>query len=250
MKNIVIIGDSYAAAGRKESNVFSEINLYFITNPYSDSCEYIAWTDLIADHYGYKTKSFAYGGKSWWFSYSKFEQWKHQNPEQWELTDLVIFAHTDYSRLNSSDTNVPNMPTDTVSFYKSSDIGTAIKMWHAYLYDREFQRWAQQQFFKSLSDFGKDKKIIHMCMMRHGDRDELGYDTINNGVVVLDSLFDISSGEFKNGCFPDNFMDKRFCHFSPQNHVVLANELINIVDNYNPGPVSFRPNMFHKAFIQ
>ena len=39
MKNIVIIGDSYAAAGRKESNVFSEINLYFITNPYSDSCE-------------------------------------------------------------------------------------------------------------------------------------------------------------------------------------------------------------------
>ena len=67
MKNIVIIGDSYAAAGRKESNVFSEINLYFITNPSSDSCEYIAWTDLIADHYGYKTKSFAYGGKSWWF---------------------------------------------------------------------------------------------------------------------------------------------------------------------------------------
>ena len=244
MTNMVIIGDSFASWG-SELSLFKDWkgppDIIYSTLPGNSP----AWTQLVADHYNSDLKLFGYVGKSWWFSYSQFEKWKHCFPIIWENTDVVIMIHTWHLRFNSSEVPVPGNIHDPAS----DNITDALKQYQVYLQDEDFDEWAQDQFFKSLPVVFNNKKLINMPVMPI-TAERKNYTEIAAGTTICDSLYNISLEEYKNNAKKFDLVDIRMCHLSPQNHVVLANELINIVDNYNPGPVSFRPNMFHKAFIQ
>ena len=242
MKNIVIIGDSFAACS---SNI--DIKAWRGWGDLRYAATHPVWPDIVADHYNYSLKLFGFIGKSWWFSYWQFEKWRQENPTEWKKTDLVIVVHTDFSRLNSSHSDVPNMLVTARS--SPVKVRQALEQFYIHLHDTPFSKWAQQQFFKMLVKLCKNKKIINIPVKDYL-LDEPAYRKCKAGVVVMKDLYTISLEEWVNPKHHLGVEDFRICHFSPQNHVVLANELINIVDNYKPGPTSFRPNMFHKAFIQ
>lgn len=244
MKRILVIGDSYGAAGRHEN---------FFMPEFSSPTVSTFWGDLLQDHYSCNMTTCAYGGKSWWFSFQMFEQWRRLNRAQWRETDLVIFLHTDHGRFNSSNHLVPGNSTMGIFGCKPEEekqakqIRESLKYYELDLYDNTFNHWCQNRFFSTLADAFVGKRIIHIACFEETIK-STNYSFITPGAVVMLALNTISFGECKQDPRIHGLRDTRTAHLSEENHHVLTQHLIKIIDDYRDGPIDIPLSSFRQGF--
>lgn len=251
-ERILIIGDSYGAAGRSVNFFMPAPRMSVLHSDINTPGPHICWPDLLQDHYGCEMTICSYAGKSWWFSYQMFERWKSLNPEQWQETDLVIFLHTHWARFNSSNRLISGHSPMGPSLGMIGEESEAERLWESLkyyeldLYDNEFHRWCQNRFFAMLPEIFAGKKLINFACFEEVSRDT-DYSKISIGTTVMLDLNTVSFGELD--ARPVRINDRRICHLSTENHYVLVQHLINLIDDYRQGPVNLPLSSFRQGFL-
>jgi hypothetical protein len=218
-KYIAFVGDSFCATYNRNNQQCVELN----QSNLSDS----AYTGIVSDHYGCNVAPYGWGGKSWWFSWNRF--WKDWEFRLDEL-EAIVFTHTDYNRINSSDPDLPLM----ANYSAGPDyLVHANQEYFKYIHDRDFNIWAQEQYFKLLKEKVDKIKTVHLLCFT---------DTINKshllpGVVFITPLMHISIGEVRGSQkqILRAMNDQRANHLNDYNNRILADTIIHALDNYTPG---------------
>lgn len=251
----MIIGDSYGGIGRK-NNFFTEgFNFSIHVTDNSREDYRVVWTDLLQDHYDCAMTICSYGGKSWWFSYCMFEKWKALNPIEWNETDAVILLHTLWGRFNSSNRLIPGHSsmgparhTTDNEQYEAKKIVEVLEQYEAVLYDDQFYKWCQTQYFSILPTVFCGKKVINFaCFGQVVNLED--FLKIKIGTIIDLDLGAISFGELNTKKQPVFLKDPRAGHFSEENHRVLSSQLIRLLDDYQEGVVHMPLSLFKQGFL-
>lgn len=228
MTNIIFVGDSYCASTSTE---------HYAANgrqQFQDYKPYPGHPAIVADHYSVDLYTYGYSGKSWWYSYRKFQQALHNNPGRLARALAVVFFHTDASRINSMNQELTSwhLPQHFDHSPKrdpiDSELAEASRSWARHLYDIEFQDWAQQQYFMELAREYKEVKTIHFHCFKH----TVDYSDLLPGWVYTTPLYTISNSEPGE---KRTVGDTRANHLNEQNNLALAQTIIHAIDRYTPG---------------
>ena len=265
INRIIIIGDSFGACGdHNDAFLPTPSELYFTQTStwgvYGPPKTFHTWSDYLKEHYQCEMNIFAYGGKSWWFSYQMFERWKQENIKLWKKTDLVIFLHTDPRRFNSQDHLVPGHssqgPVSTCDRVGKNTISsvstqkhTALKYHELDLYDEQFNLWAYDRFIESFPRIFKNKKMLNFTCFNYNVEQTRYCDIPVGSVVVRPSLSEISLNEYKKSVAGIPINDQRPGHFSQPNHDVFFQYLVDLIDNYQPGRFEIPLTSFESEII-
>ena len=219
-KYIGFVGDSYCSVYNEE----------LCPEKIGQRGEYpgVTYTSLVARHFDYQMAPYGFGGRSWWWSWYNFSRRYRIN--QFEA---VIFCHTNCDRINSStheelphmcNSNWPNL---------NKDMNLASEYYFKYIIDSRFDSWAHQQYFKMLKEKCSDIKTIHF----HSFPDSIKYSNLLPGMVYNTPLIYISVGEIDGTAeqIQNSYSDNRANHLNEYNNRVLADVIINALDNYTPG---------------
>lgn len=221
-KYIAFIGDSYCAS-------YSRLDLprqHWQNDQHVD----LTYTNIVPDHYGCKLASYGFGGKSWWYSWHKFNQNWAKNIDQIEA---MVFCHTNRDRINT--TIYADFPC--MSGHRPSDIPEEMNLardyYFKYIMDSDFDQWAQTQYFKMIKEKYSNIKTIHL----HCFANTMPYSNLLPGVVYNTPLVYISIGEIVGTKqeVDASFADGRANHLNAHNNKVLAEVIIDALNNYIPG---------------
>ena len=229
-KNIIFIGDSYGSAYDPKG---ATTPLYQGHHGSTD-CH----PDLVVDYFDATMLNFCYGGKSWWYSRVKFMEYFQQHPEILDDNIAVIFFHTDWGRVNNAcndEITQAHHSAGRAGKKRSDNLETAMQYYFAYLEDRDFQRWAQTQWFKEIKKIFKNKKIINFTCF-----DDLLEEKkrILPGTFFSTPLIEISIGELtgseKQILHQISAGEDRNNHLNEYNNRALASVIIDAIENYVP----------------
>jgi hypothetical protein len=224
MKNIIFIGDSFCSSMSQE---------HYEENG-SRGGQGWAWKtethpSIVANAFNAELKNYGFAAKSWWYSYSQFNEEKIKVLR--EYTVAIVFFHTNPIRINSSNPKWSIGETNMCEPYRYLS-----KEWVTYMLDEEFQKWAQQRYFSELKELYNDIKTIHFNCFS----DSAAYCNLLPGMVFQTPLYTISLSE-ETANFDD---DKRKNHFNPANNIALAQLIIDSINNYAPGKYDIDTSKF------
>jgi hypothetical protein len=230
-KKIAFIGDSYCCTyGLNDFQKHRDHSQNGTDNP--------THPDLVVKHFDADIEPFGYGGRSWWYSRSKFEnRWGWNFEEVEKQFEALIFFHTDHGRINNSwndklgpRNNDGKLDEVQASYYK-------------YIFDMDFNRWAQEQWFREINRRFNHLKTIHFhCFIPTPNTIQL-----LPGVVFTTPLIHISLGELIGS---DNHItnylqnESRANHLSDHNNQALAQVIIQALEHYTPGQYSIPMDRF------
>jgi hypothetical protein len=217
-KYIAFIGDSFCASAR------------------SPDLKRKHYPEIVANHYGFNILAHGYAGKSWWYSRQRFMEDFKQNPGLEENIEAMVFCHTNSGRFNTSNEHV--FFHSDVKFQRilkddnKSILMQAQKYWFKYLIDYEFQDWAQMNWFRETSrEWGHIKQVHFHCFPW-----SILYNHLLTGQRFTTPLIHVSMGELSGTAKEiDNYLknnETRPNHFSNANNAVLAEIIIDALDNY------------------
>lgn len=225
---ILFLGDSYCACISPEHYAQSE------RGPWQWSKDIPCYPSLVADHYGFKLLCHGYGGKSWWYSRSQFEYQLQQQPDLLNKIDAMVFVHTDWDRLLSDTHDISTFHLYFKSGFQKpleKEKHNALKLYYKYLHDKNFYDWAGQNWFQELSTRFRHIKQVHF----HCFDSTTKYNHLLYGQKFTTPLMWISAGEI-NGTddqiYEQFSRDTRANHMNNKNNQVLAQLIINALDNY------------------
>jgi hypothetical protein len=228
MANIVFVGDSYCASLDPKTYEFNR------HQQFQDYKDYPGHPAIVATHYGADLYCYGYSGKSWWYSYRRFQEALQNNSTRLANTLAIVFFHTDSSRMNTSNQELTSLHSpqhfdqspkkDPLDF----ELADASRSWFKYLYDTQFQEWAQRQYFMELKRQYSEVKTIHFHCFEYS----VEYSDLLPGMVYTTPLFTISNGEPGE---KKTVGDARANHFNAHNNNELAQTIIRAIDRYEPG---------------
>ena len=139
-KYIAFVGDSYCATYEWDIPIV-KMHQYRVNFP--------AYPSITARHYQYNVAPYGFGGRSWWYSWSKFcKEWEHKLDQ----IAAIVFTHTHKTRINSATTpEFPLMPNYAPSL-STADMIKANQHYFKYIHDPDFQAWTQENYFKLLKE--------------------------------------------------------------------------------------------------
>ena len=219
-KYIAFVGDSFCATYGSGTPLIN-INQGHSENP--------AYTTLVTDHYQCNVAPYGFGGKSWWYSWSKFWKDWHFRLDQLEA---IVFVHTNNDRINSAvSEDFPLMQGH--SFGAPRGMAQVAEDYFKYIHDHNFSMWAQEHYFKMIKEKFNNIKTVHLHCFPHST-------TLSHclpGVVFNTPLIHISIGEVRGSQkkIIKSLSDGRSNHLNPHNNQVLADIVIHALDNYTPG---------------
>lgn len=219
-KYIAFIGDSFCAYYGSDTPVNSVRHQFAVPGT--------AYPTVVGNYYQCDIAAYGFVGKSWWYSWSKF--WKDWESKLDQL-EAVVFTHTDHTRINSAISDeFPLMSSEHVD---SGSMAKVNKDYFKYIYDQDFSMWAQEQYFKTLNEKFKHTKTVHL----HGYPFSVEKSYLLPGVVFSTPLIQISIGEIQGTKkeITKAFSDGRTNHMNTYNNQVLADIIIQALDNYVPG---------------
>lgn len=231
---ILFLGDSYCSS----LNVRDYLEKEYSNDPAKNRLQ--TWKDvdchpsLVAEHYGLRLLAHGYAGKSWWYSRSQFESQLQKHPDLLNKIEAMVFFHTDWARINT-DALEARLPSNThrgLFNFGNNDIAQAQNLWFKYLYDENYQQWSMQNWFREISTRFNDKKQVHF----HSFADTIKYNDLLIGQKFITPLVWISIGESTETT--QQLLDKlatvdtRANHLSSRNNFVLADIIIQALDNY------------------
>ena len=218
MKNLVIVGDSFAASPD-------------------------GWPQMLADKLGLNLICKASGGWAWWHIRQRL---KILGEQVLSDAEFVIVLHTNFDRINT--TEVVNAGTaDYVD--PKSEFDTAVQLFYKYLYNEEFNRWAQKHWFEELNDITKNCKLVNLFSFDGPMEDS----SMLHGLNVYPDLCQLSLKETK----PTSWLktgkkvnegllnDMRMNHLSCENNQILADQLYEILQQqYSHGSANLNVERF------
>lgn len=235
-KYIAFIGDSFCAAIDKSKNqaFFEPKSTHFI--PFRHSVNTPTWPSLVADAMSLNIAPYGFGGRSWWYSWTKFwDEWKDR------LSDLeaVVFVHSHWCRINHSQSDdLPLSPgfESLFSNFPSEKIQAA-KFFHAYVADRDFQRWSQRQFFHYIARALPNIKTVHLFAFCRPTQETLGCLPGTKFITPLALLSTLENDcKIKGSSLPRiPGTDERPNHFNDHNNTVLARHVIKALKKKSQG---------------
>jgi hypothetical protein len=208
MKNIIIVGDSFAEMAT-------------------------GWPNQLAALLGLNPVVVAQGAGSWWSIRDKLDDLDYRLIAD---AEYMIFVHPPSERLNTTDEELLRVNKDAQD---KDERESAVHLHYKYVYNDEFARWAHRAWIKELQYRFSDKKIIHL----HSFPSTNHLTTVLKGMTVEPNLAGISLCEMgkKNLEF---FVDIRPNHFNDHNNTVLAEELARLIRNYQTGPAPLNTDLF------
>lgn len=192
-----------------------------------------SWVTNVAIHYKKSVDVHGYGGKSWWYSWSAFEShWQGQ----FDKISAIIFCHSSHDRINTFKSLLEPEIGGKYQVTKKERI-RAIETFYKYLYDEQFQIFAQQQYAKMLHEkFGKIKTLHFFSVVP--DRQ-----VVANlpGSVFFTPLTQLAvagiNDKRENIAFIMNRQDSNRLnnHLTALNNKLLGMFVIDELENYRPG---------------
>ena len=245
--NIIFIGDSFCAS-TDQATWQQQQSRHQVYLPDGE----LGYPSLVAKHYDAQLHCFGYSGKSWWYSYSKYQKAIAQKPTLWDNLIAIVFCHTDPYRINSSNEELttrhrPEFPErqQNEPDWLDRELGLASEYHVRYLHDHDFQSWAQQQYFKQLKEIYGQPLQIQGSMRTvktlhfHSFVNTLWINNQLPGHSFTTPLNDISRYEFAGT--DEEFHryvsanDDRANHLNTHNNQALAQVIIDSVDHYAEG---------------
>lgn len=222
---IAIVGDSFCAD--------FDTSIIPVRRNFQSCTVRESWVTDIIKHFDYKVDVHGYGGKSWWYSWSKFQECWDQ---RWHELTAIVFCHTFPNRINTC--NPMLEPDNWGNFLISQGQKQNIEdTFYKYIYDENFQQFAQEQYAVMLREKFSNIKTLHfftgtplpsMVSTLPGTV----FTTPLTQIVVAGlkgSMQEISQEINKLG--PDKLIN----HLTPANNLALRNLVIESLDNYQPG---------------
>lgn len=220
---VAIVGDSYCASfryrthppgGRTHQNYDSKTP---------------TWVDLVLDRYNDCVDVHGYGGRSWWYSWSKFYDFWHY---RFDELDAAIFCHTGYSRINNAwNDALCLMPTyssvDLPSAVNDSELNKAHTLYYKHIHDQEFYTFAQLGYAYAIARLLGHIKTVHFLCFEQPPE----FVAALPGTVYTTPLFDISNSINA----PRDIIDELPNHFTPEINRAFGQLVIDAVENYQPG---------------
>lgn len=208
MEHIVIVGDSFCQHDQSDS-----------------------WTRILADKLNMKLESKGTQSGSFWDARDFLKISVTDN------TNIIVIAHTDFSRIPSAEWYgisrelFSNLSKPELSALNQA-AANAKNQYYKHLYVPEFHKWAQKLWFKEFSDVYKKYKLINLhCFPSSWTNRHL-----LNGINIGPSLSAISLNEIGASDMSILGHDRgRLNHFNLKNNAVLADQLYNLISNFNEG---------------
>jgi hypothetical protein len=121
----------------------------------------------------------------------------------------------------------------------------AVAAHYRHLYDDKFHCWAQEQWFREIHQRFSHLKTIHL----HCFPDTVPLSHLLPGCVYTTPLIHISVGELSGTEIEISKQlsrDTRYNHMSQYNNQVLADVIIDAIDNYTPGTYKLPMEKFNR----
>jgi len=192
-----------------------------------------SWVTDIVKHFDRKVDVHGYGGKSWWYSWSKFQEcWE----QRWHELTAIVFCHTLANRINTCNTMLD--PDRRGNFLISQGQKQHIEdTFYKYIYDEQFQQFAQERYAVMLREKFGNIKTLHFFT---GTPLPSMISTLP-GTVFTTPLMQIAVSGLKgtmqeivqqiNVLGPARLIN----HLTSDNNSALSNLVIESLENYQPG---------------
>jgi hypothetical protein len=193
-KNLIVVGDSFCASAAH-------------------------WPQQLADALDLNLMCHTQGaGQAWWDA----RYWLEHVPQaHWEQTTTVVFAHT----------NAERIPTDCAELVKidhsarpTTEMSQAVCLYYKYIFHTPFMHWAQQAWFREISQKYSNFKLVHL----HCFPWSVQYSDQLTGLNITTNLSAISLNEL---CAQEMtlYNDSRPNHLNAYNNQQLAQQLATLI---------------------
>ena len=197
MKNIIVVGDSFA----------------------SDPA---GWPTTLANELNLNLICYGAPGQSWWSARNFITKLSSTTIDD---TEFIVFAHTNAERIPTLNEEIGKIDHSKKT---ETEIESAIHLYYKYIHEQDFISWAQQQWFIEISRLWGHKKLCHLhCFPWTLNSSDLliGLNVTTNLTAV--SLNELGSTEFRL------VSDSRTNHFNQHNNEQLGLQLANFFNNYD-----------------
>ena len=218
-KHIAFVGDSFCATYNMNTALV-DINQGQTDSP--------AYPNIVANHFQCTVSPYGFGGKSWWYSWSKFwREWEHKLDQ----LEAIVFTHTSNDRINSAVSDEFPLMSNW-SFGAPRGLAQVNEDYFKYIHDHHFSMWAQEQYFKMLKEKFDNIKTVHLHCFQFSTQNS----HLLPGVVFNTPLMHVSIGEVRGSekKIIKAMSDGRPNHLSPHNNQALADVIIQALTNYKP----------------
>jgi len=215
MKNIIISGDSFC----------------------SDAT---AWPSALAQALDRRLICYTEGaGQSWWAA----REWLlNLEADDLAACDIMIFVHTNADRIPTTNTMIGRVD---YSATPKTELELAIQAYYQHIYDPAFVRWAQQSWFKEISEIYAQKYLVHL----HCFPWTLGYRGYLRGLNVTTNLTALSLNEI-GAVELSLFHDDRSNHLNLHNNHALADQLTNFIRQRAMGDHALDHSKFQQKTLE
>lgn len=215
MKNIIISGDSFC----------------------SDAS---GWPSALAQILDRRLICYTEGsGQSWWAA----REWLvGLDLEELAACDIMIFLHTNADRIPTANTMIGRVDHSATP---ESELELAIKAYHRHIHDPAFLRWAQQSWFKEISEVYSQKYLVHL----HCFPWTLEYRNHLHGLNVITNLTALSLNEIGAARF-SLYHDDRSNHLNQHNNHALANQLAEFIKQRIVGDYALDHRQFQQKTLE
>lgn len=226
MKNIVFFGDSFAAHGADATGHAQVATRH---------TGLVSYVDIVAEAQQVTPIYMGFAGSSWWYSYSRLQQWIADNRQQWHETQAIVMCLTDGSRPKISNTE------DLLKFDSNDNIRRC--HYQVQALTQQFDRWAYRYFLNETVRLFRNKKVIALPCFH--DVTWISEEMRKYFATSAVSLCTIAHSEFAADAKTRNIDDivkqltrhgdTRANHLSQHNNRALAQDIIYQLNNYAPG---------------
>jgi hypothetical protein len=222
---IAIVGDSFCADFDTKMMPVHRHHQTYTTSR--------SWVTDTIRHFGCKVDVHGYGGKSWWYSWSKFQECWHQ---RWHELTAIVFCHTSTNRINTC--NPVFDPDNHGNFLISKDQQqNIIDIFYKYIHDDQFQQFAQEQYALMLREKFSNIKTLHFFTVTPLP----SMVSTLPGTVFTTPLLQVAVAGLKGSILEisqqinDQGPARLVNHLIPDNNLALYNLVIESLENYQPG---------------
>lgn len=206
----------------------------------------ITYTNRVIKHFNHAICPYGFEGASWWHSRERFIQDFDWRSKEYNEFLALIFLHTEHSRINCLNNNdLPKLGHSGLDPGGTVEQQQAVAAHYRHLYDDKFHCWAQEQWFREIHQRFSHLKTIHL----HCFPDTVPLSHLLPGCVYTTPLIHISVGELsgtETEISKQLSRDTRYNHMSQYNNQVLADVIIDAIDNYTPGTYKLPMEKFNR----
>jgi hypothetical protein len=194
-QNIIVLGDSFCSDKTK-------------------------WPSWLANHLDLNLICHTEGaGQAWWDS----RNWlNHVHTDCFEQTKVIVFAHTNAERIPAKNRELGRIDHSATP---KTETEKAISLYYKYVFHAPFMHWAQQCWFKEITEKYNNLQLVHLHCFPWSNQ----YSNLLTGLNITTNLSAISLNELgvKKMTL---YNDTRPNHLNEHNNQQLALQLAQLIN--------------------